>query len=118
MAIRRFHIGDDTHGGGAALPGLGARAVADLADRLHAGFLAGNLIPAAWSLEFAVPLCFIALVAPLFRDAPSMLAAITAGIAVLALRHLPMKLNLIVAGVLGIVVGTLADLARERWTAR
>ena len=40
-----------------------------------AGFFAGNLIPSAWSLEFAVPLCFIALVAPLFRDVPSVLAA-------------------------------------------
>ena len=29
-----------------------------------AGFLAGNVIPAAWSLEFAVPLCFLALLAP------------------------------------------------------
>jgi predicted branched-subunit amino acid permease len=82
------------------------------------GFLLGNLIPSAWSLEFAVPLCFIALLAPLFRDAPSVVAAVTAGIAVLAMSHLPMRLNLIVAGVLGIVVGTLADLARERWKAR
>ena len=32
------------------------------------GFFAGNLIPAAWSLDFAVPLCFIALVAPRLRD--------------------------------------------------
>jgi hypothetical protein len=29
-----------------------------------------------------------------------------------------MRLNLVVAGVLGIVAGTLADFARERWTAR
>ena len=29
-----------------------------------------------------------------------------------------MRLNLIAAGVLGIVAGTLADLARERWTRR
>jgi hypothetical protein len=46
------------------------------------------------------------------------LAATTAGIAVLALAHLPMRLNLIAAGLLGIAVGTLADLARERWKAR
>ena len=89
-----------------------------MAGVVHAGFFAGNLIPAAWSLEFAVPLCFIALVAPLFRDTPSILAAITAGIAVLALAHLPMRLNLIAAGLIGILVGTLADLARERWTRR
>ena len=50
------------------------------------GFFTGNLIPAAWSLEFAVPLCFIALVAPLFANAPSILAAITAGIAVARAR--------------------------------
>jgi hypothetical protein len=29
-----------------------------------------------------------------------------------------MKLNLIAAGVIGIVVGTTADLTRERWTRR
>ncbi len=28
------------------------------------GYFAGNVIPAAWSLEFTVPLCFIALLAP------------------------------------------------------
>jgi len=31
---------------------------------------------------------------------------------------LPMKLNLIAAGMIGIVAGTLADLSRERWTRR
>jgi predicted branched-subunit amino acid permease len=80
------------------------------------GFFAGNVIPARWSLEFAVPLCFLALLAPLLRNAPAIVAAVTAGIAVLALARLPMRLNLIVAGVLGIAAGTLADLARERWT--
>ena len=71
-----------------------------------------------WEVEFAVPLCFLALLAPLFRDLPSVLAAATAGIAVLALSHLPMKLSLIVAGLIGIGIGTVADLARERWTTR
>lgn len=83
-----------------------------------AGFLAGNLVPSSWSLEFAVPLCFLALVAPLFRDLPSVLAATAAGIAVLALAHLPMKLSLIAAGLIGIGMGTAADFARERWKAR
>ena len=82
------------------------------------GFFAGNLIPARWSLEFAVPLCFLALVAPLLRNAPTLIAAVTAGIAVLALAGLPMRLNLIVAGLLGIAAGTLADVTRERWTPR
>ncbi len=62
-----------------------------------------------------MPLCFIALVAPLMRNAASVGAAIVAGVAVLALEALPMKLNLIAAGGLGIVAGTLFDLATERW---
>ena len=82
------------------------------------GFLAGNLIPATWSLEFAVPLCFLALLAPLLRSAPNVIAAATAGVSVLALAGLPMRLNLIAAGVLGIAAGSLADFARERWTRR
>ncbi len=117
-AVRRFNASDDRHGAGLHFLGCGTALYLVWQVSCMVGFLAGNLIPSAWSLEFAVPLCFIALLAPLFRDAPSVAAAVTAGIAVLAMSHLPMKLNLIVAGVLGIVVGTLADLARERWKAR
>jgi predicted branched-subunit amino acid permease len=116
-SIRRFHAADPraaaAHflGAGAALWGFWQ------ATNL-VGFLAGNLIPASWSLEFAVPLCFVALLAPLLRNAANVAAAATAGVAVLALAGLPMRLNLIVAGVLGIVAGTLVDLGRERWTRR
>ena len=117
-AIRRFHIDDDRIAAGRHFLGSGFALWLAWQVSCMLGYFAGNLIPAAWSLEFAVPLCFIALVAPLFRDTPSILAAITAGIAVLALAHLPMRLNLIAAGLLGILVGTLADLARERWTPR
>jgi predicted branched-subunit amino acid permease len=83
-----------------------------------AGYFAGNVIPAAWSLDFAVPLCFIALVAPHFRSSPTIIAALVAGVGVLALAALPMKLNLIVAGVAGILAGTVADFAKEQWTPR
>ena len=65
-----------------------------------------------------MPLCFLALVAPLLRDMPNIVAAVVAGIAVVALGGLPMRLNLIAAGVIGILVGTFADLMRERWTRR
>lgn len=117
-AIRRFARDDDRPGAARHFLGCGACMWLAWQVTCTAGFLAGNLIPAAWSLEFAVPLCFLALVAPLFRDMPSVLAAISAAIAVLALAHLPMKLNLIVAGLIGIALGTAADFARERWTLR
>ena len=117
-AIRRFNVGGDPHRAGLHFLGSGIALWLMWQIACMAGFLAGNLIPSAWSLEFAVPLCFIALVAPLFRDMPSVLAAVTAGVAVLAMGHLPMRLNLIVAGMLGIIVGMLADLAKARWMPR
>ncbi|MFO1312298.1 MAG: AzlC family ABC transporter permease [Burkholderiales bacterium] len=117
-AIRRFHMDDDRLAAGRHFLGSGFALWLAWQVSCLLGYFAGNLIPSSWSLEFAVPLCFIALVAPLFRDAPSILAATSAGIAVLALAHLPMKLNLIAAGLIGILVGTVADLARERWTPR
>jgi predicted branched-subunit amino acid permease len=117
-AIRRFHMDDDRIAAGRHFLGSGFALWVAWQVSCMVGYFAGNLIPAAWSLEFAVPLCFIALVAPVFRNTPSVLAAISAGVAVVALAHLPMRLNLIAAGLIGIVVGTVADLARERWTQR
>jgi len=117
-AIRRFNASDDPRNGARHFLGAGIALYLCWQVTNMVGFFAGNVIPAAWSLEFAVPLCFLALVAPLLRDMPTVLAAVVAGIAVVALGGLPMKLNLIVAGVIGIVVGTVADLARERWTRR
>jgi predicted branched-subunit amino acid permease len=117
-AVRRFSASDDRHAAGMHFLGCGIALWSVWQVTCMVGFLAGNLIPSAWSLEFAVPLCFIALVAPLFRDAPAVIAALTAGVAVLLLADLPMRLNLVVAGMLGILAGTLADFARERWTRR
>ncbi len=117
-AVRRFNANDDRRGAGLHFLGCGVALWLMWQIMCMVGFFAGALIPSAWSLEFAVPLCFIALVAPLFRDAPSVIAALTAGVTVLLLSHLPMRLNLVVAGVLGILAGTLADLAREKWTPR
>ncbi len=117
-SIRRFHAEATPHAAATHFLGAGAALWSFWQVTNVVGFFAGNLIPASWSLEFAVPLCFLALLAPLLRNAPNVVAATTAGVAVLALAGLPMRTNLIVAGVLGIVAGTLADFARERWTPR
>ena len=117
-SIRRFHAVDDPRAGAAHFLGGGVALWSFWQCTNMAGFFAGNLIPASWSLEFAVPLCFLALVAPLLRNVPTLLAAVVAGVAVLALDGLPMRLNLIAAGLAGIVAGTLADLERDRWTRR
>ena len=117
-SVRRFNAKDDPRGGGLHFLGCGAALWVMWIATNMTGFFAGNAIPASWSLDFAVPLCFIALVAPHMRTAPTIGAALVAGCAVIALSALPMRLNLIVAGTLGIVAGTLADFARERWTRR
>jgi predicted branched-subunit amino acid permease len=113
-SIRRLHDSPDKGGassyfiGGGAMLWLGWQ-VADVV-----GYYAGQAIPAAWSLDFAVPLCFIALLAPLLREAPAIVAAALAAVAVVVLDGLPMRLNLVTAGLLGIGAGTLVDLARKR----
>ncbi len=117
-SIRRFNAGGAPRAAAAHYFGGGFALWAAWQVTNLAGFFVGNLIPAQWSLEFAVPLCFIALVAPLFRNAPTIFAALVAGVAVMALDGMPMRLNLIVAGLAGIAAGTLADLAKERWTPR
>lgn len=117
-AIRRFNATDDPRAGAQHFLGCGVALYLCWQITSMIGYFAGNLIPTSWSLEFAVPLVFIALVAPLLRNFPNVVAAVVAGIAVLALDGLPMKLNLIAAGVIGIMAGTIADVARERWTRR
>lgn len=117
-SIRRFDAKHDPRGGALHFLGGGLALWGCWQVTNVAGFLVGNLVPASWSLDFAVPLCFIALIAPLLRTAPAILAAVTAGVAVFALAGLPMNLNLIAAGIIGIVAGTLYDYARDRWSAR
>jgi predicted branched-subunit amino acid permease len=117
-SVRRFQAGGPPRAGGMHFLGSGFALWASWQLTNVIGYFAGNLIPQSWSLEFAVPLCFIALVAPHLRSSPMIIAALVAGSAVIALGGLPMNLNLIAAGLLGIAAGTLADFARERWTSR
>ena len=79
-----------------------------------AGVLLGAQIPPSWQLDFAVPLTFLALLAPAVSDRPSLAAALVGGTAALLLQGLPFNLGLIVAACLGITVGT----AAETWWQR
>jgi predicted branched-subunit amino acid permease len=117
-SIRRFDASADPHSAASHFFGAGFALWVAWQITSLVGFFAGASIPAGWKLEFAVPLCFLALLAPGLKSSPTLLAAISAGIAVMALEALPMKLNLIVAGLVGIVVGTAAELAGARWTRR
>ena len=74
-----------------------------------AGILAGQVIPASWQLEFVVPLCFLAVLAPLLRDRVSLLVFAVAAIAVIVLDAMPLRLSIICGGLLGIMAGVIGD---------
>ncbi|MEO1121836.1 MAG: branched-chain amino acid ABC transporter permease, partial [Pseudomonadota bacterium] len=68
-------------------------------------------------LDFAVPVTFIAAVAPLLRSAPQLAAAMTAIVASLVLAPLPFNLGLIVASALGIAAGATLETIMARRAA-
>ena len=74
-----------------------------------AGILLGTTLPESWPLDFALPITFIALIMPALKDRPAVAAALTAGAVALLAHGLPYKLGLMLAGVLGIMVGTLLE---------
>jgi len=78
------------------------------------GALAGQAIPEAWSIDVAVPLAFLAIVAPGLRTPAHMAAAATALVASLLLAFLPYSLGVIVAGALGMIAGAEAERALAR----
>jgi 4-azaleucine resistance transporter AzlC len=77
------------------------------------GVVVGAEIPASWSLDFALPLTFIALVIPVLRDRPAVFAALTAGIVAVVTHALPYNLGLMAAVLAGIAAGVIS----ERWWA-
>lgn len=76
-----------------------------------AGALLGTQVPPAWQLDFAIPLTFLALLAPAVRDRPGALAAAVGGVLALVLRGAPYNLGLVIAALGGIAAGT----ASEAW---
>jgi predicted branched-subunit amino acid permease len=113
-AIRRFREVDDPGVGASYFLGTGALLWTSWVASNAAGFLAGNVIPAAWSLDFIVPLCFLSLLVPALGDGPTRVAALAAGVAVVALDALPMRLSLICGGLIGIAAGLVAERSGRR----
>ncbi len=74
-----------------------------------AGIFLAARVPESWSLDFALPLTFIALLAPTLRDRPARIAALAAGLTALIAAGWPYRLGLVVAALAGIAAGTWAD---------
>jgi predicted branched-subunit amino acid permease len=73
------------------------------------GIAVGAQVPAAWSLDFAVTLTFIALLVPAVRTRADLAAAIVATAVALLAAGLPYRLALVVAAIAGIAAGLFVE---------
>ena len=67
-----------------------------------------------WSLDFVLPLIFIALAVPAIKNRTTGAAALSAGVAALVFAALPLNLGLIAAALVGVVGGMVAETVSER----
>jgi len=83
----------------------------------YIGAVAGSAIPPEFSLDFAIPICFIALSAPAMRRPQYFVAACVSIVAALALVWVPYNLGLIGAAILAMVAGAQTEMWLERRAA-
>lgn len=74
------------------------------------GLLVGERIPAGWSLEFAIPLAFLAMLVVNIRDRASLITAVAAALLAIGLSQLPYNLGFIAAIIGGIATGLVATM--------
>ena len=79
----------------------------------YIGALLGTSVPDSWALDFALPITFLAMIAPMFRTLAHVVAALVAVVTALLAVSLPWSLGLIVAGTAGMIAGA----QTERWQA-
>ena len=79
-----------------------------------AGVFVGGSIPESWSLGFAIPLSFLALLVPGIRNVPALVAAIVGGGIAVAAVDLPYNLGLVTASIRGVIAGVTAGSLRRK----
>jgi len=77
------------------------------------GIVFAGAIPRAWSLEFMATIALLALLLPMARTRPMLVAALTGGAVSVALHGLPLRLGLFIALLAGILGGFVADRQRS-----
>ncbi len=73
------------------------------------GLLLGARVPPSLQLDFAFPLVFLAVLFPSLEDRPAEITAIIAGIVALTAGIVPFSLELVIAVIVGVGGGLLAD---------
>ena len=77
------------------------------------GAVLGTTIPEAWALDFALPICFIAIVAPGLKTPAHVAAALVSVIGALVFAFVPYSLGLLIAAGLAMVTGALVEMWME-----
>lgn len=78
------------------------------------GVFLGAWASEGWSLDFVLPLIFIALALPAIKDRTTGAAALSAGAAALVAASLPLNLGLIAAALVGVVGGLVTETVTGR----
>ncbi|MDP5333439.1 MAG: AzlC family ABC transporter permease [Paracoccaceae bacterium] len=79
-----------------------------------AGALIGSSMPTGLALDFAVPITFIAMIAPALRTLAHKAAATASVVLALGFAFVPFNLGLIIAGIGGMMVGAQVELWMDR----
>jgi predicted branched-subunit amino acid permease len=79
-----------------------------------AGVYLGASIPETWSLSFAIPLSFLALLVPGIRSAASLGAALVGGLLAVFAVDMPYNLGLVSASIGGVMAGLLIETVRQK----
>lgn len=75
------------------------------------GIVAGQTIPdlSKWGLDFALYVTFIGMLIPLIKSRPVLLSAVVGGLSAVLFHGLPNQMGLIVAALLGVAAGVIAE---------
>lgn len=80
----------------------------------YLGAVVGTQIPESWALDFALPITFLAMVGPMLRTLPHVIAALVAIVVSLLTAPIPFNLGLLIAGCAGMMAGAQAEVMLER----
>lgn len=76
----------------------------------------GAQVPDNWALDFAIPITFLAMIAPMFRTLAHVVAAFVAVAVSLLAVNVPYSLGIIIAGAAGMMAGAQTELWMSRRT--
>jgi predicted branched-subunit amino acid permease len=78
------------------------------------GAAIGTQVPESWALDFALPITFLALIAPMLRTPAHLVAAFVSVTVSLLAAGAPYSLGLLIAGVTAMIAGAQTELFLER----